>query len=197
MRCLLFATLLFFVACQTGAPELPDLAGQGLNRGPLPPPEVVEDESWEVLEVLARSGPIYIAGQPSEADLERFAAEGVSVVVNIRTPAEMDNRQRVPFDEAAKVEELGMEYVHLPQGGDDHPYAPDTVDRFAEALARHEGKALLHCTVAWRASHLWAAYLVRYHGLELPEAIEHAKAINFGDMPLEGLLGEPLRLSLP
>ncbi|KAA3611801.1 MAG: hypothetical protein DWQ01_06870 [Planctomycetota bacterium] len=182
------------LGCQNPGNLKSEWSDQGLNRGPFPLPTSVSDqEDWQVREVLVQTGPLWIAGQPSEQDFERFAEEGVQLVVNLRTPAEMDNRQRVPFDEAEKVRALGMEYLHIPLGGDDFPYDPDAVDRFAEALARYDTKALLHCTVAWRASHLWAAYLVRHHGWSLDQAMEHAKAINFGDLPLEGLLGRPIQ----
>jgi hypothetical protein len=55
-----------------------------------------------------------------------------------------------------------------------------------------KGKVLLHCTVAWRASHMWAAYLITCQGFTPAREIEHAKAINFGERPLEGLLGKKM-----
>jgi hypothetical protein len=41
---------------------------------------------------------------------------------------------------------------------------------------------LLHCTVAWRASHLWAAYLIAERGVPVEEALANARAINLGDI---------------
>ncbi|HEX9794791.1 MAG TPA: sulfur transferase domain-containing protein [Planctomycetota bacterium] len=176
----------FATAC--AGPRQSDLSSQGLNRGPLLPPTPVE--GWEFLATAADAGNgVWVAGQPSAADLRRFAADGGSLVVCLRTPEEMDDRARVPFDEAALVGELGMEYLHLPLGGDDYPYTPDAVEALAEALALHDGRALLHCTVAWRASHLWTAYLVRYQGMPLSDAWEWGLAINLGELPVEGLLG--------
>ncbi len=145
-------------------------------------------------EVLVRSGNLFISGQPSKAGLERLAEEGVTTIVNLRTDAEMDNREVVDFDEAAAVETLGMTYVHIPSGGPDTPYSPEMVSRFAEAVEQADGKVLLHCTVAWRASHLYTAYLNQYQGLSLQEAVTAGKSINLGTLPLQGFLGETLKI---
>jgi uncharacterized protein (TIGR01244 family) len=157
-------------------------------------PREVKDFEGEV-RGLWRDGRVYIGGQPDQAVFGRLAERGVTAVINLRTPAEMDDRERVPFDEAEVAGELGMEYVHIPLGGDDHPYNPEAVDRFAEALERHDGPVLLHCTVGWRASHMWTAYLVRVQGLDLGEAVIRGEAMAFGTPPVEGLLGRPLELA--
>ena len=149
--------------------------------------------------VLARIAPrIYMSGQPSPEGLEALAELGVTTVINLRTQQEMDNREIVEFDEAAHLDAQGIHYVHIPAGGPDTPYAPAMVEQFAKALADALGNAeervLLHCTVAWRASHLWAAYLVRHEGLDMNQALDIARQLNFGDVPLEGFLGEKLVL---
>lgn len=155
-----------------------------------PLPETLEVEGFQA--VLAMAGDVYIAGQPSREAIDWLEAQGVTTVVNLRTQPEMDNRDRVPFDEAAVLDSLGLAYVHIPLGGEENPYTPDAVDRFAEAVEAAEGKVLLHCTVGWRASHMWAAYLVRYRGMELNEAIAHGRAINLGTTPVEKLLGDDI-----
>ncbi|MEZ5937123.1 MAG: sulfur transferase domain-containing protein [Hyphomonadaceae bacterium] len=147
--------------------------------------------------VIADAGPLYIAGQPSEAALRDVIASGVRTVINLRTQPEMDNRKAVPFDEAALLDELGVTYVHIPLGGPDTPYTPEAVDKFATAFESADTKVLLHCTIAWRASHLWAAYLVKYKGYSLEDAIHEADAINLngyrgpGKQPIEGFLALP------
>jgi uncharacterized protein (TIGR01244 family) len=159
-------------------------------------PEKVQRADFQA--VIADAGPAYVSGQPSEAALRDMAAKGVKTVVNLRTQREMDNRQQVPFDEAALAKELGITYVHIPLGGPDTPYTPEAVEKFSAALDKADGKVLLHCTVGWRASHMWAAYLVKYKGLSEAEAIKQATAINFGGytppnggaLPIDGLLGK-------
>ncbi len=162
----------------------------GINAAPVEFPQRIENPEGVRSNNLFRAGPVYIAGQPDEQAFERFVREnGVTVVVNLRTQREMDNPEHVPFDQPALLDRLGVEYVHIPLGGDDNPYTPAAVDTFAEALARHEGAALLHCAVAWRASHMWAAYLARHRGFSVSEAHRHGAAMLVDDTPFEMLLG--------
>lgn len=141
---------------------------------------------------IHREGRVYIGGQPSRDALLELPARGVTCVVNLRTPGEMDDRERVPFDEAALADSLGVEYVHIPLGGDEHPYTPAAVAAFADALARHPGPVLLHCTVAWRASHLWAAYLVRHEGVPVADAYRRGELMGIGVTPFAKFLDEEL-----
>jgi hypothetical protein len=53
--------------------------------------------------------------------------------------------------------------------------------------------------VAWRASHLWAAYLIQYRQVPVTTALTQARAINLrddqpygGQQPIEGFLGRPV-----
>jgi uncharacterized protein (TIGR01244 family) len=148
-------------------------------------------------QVFSQIGPrIYIGGQPTEAGLARAKALGVTTVVNLRTDFEMNDRDTVPFDEAAEIERLGMQYVHIPQGGPNTAYSPEAVERFAQAVAKADGNVLLHCTVAWRASHLWTAYLIRYQDVPVSDAIAIGKRVNLGGMPLEGFLGQEITYDL-
>ena len=122
----------------------------------------------------------FIAGQPTERALREMHEQGVTTVVNLRSPEEMQNQ--VKFDERAVVGQLGMKYVYLPmRGTPEFPYSPDAVTKLAAAVAGANGKVLLHCTVAWRASHLWAAYLIRERGVDVETALANARAINLMD----------------
>ena len=135
---------------------------------------------------------LLITGQPTASALRELKRQGFTTVINLRTPAEM---ARIDFDEPALLRELGMRYVYLPMRGDaEFPYEPAAVTAFARALEEAEGsKVLLHCTVAWRASHLWAAYLVAHKKMPVAEAIRHGQAINLmrehGGAPMADLLG--------
>jgi len=143
---------------------------------------------------LAKVDNIYISGQPEKESLAKLKSEGVTTVINLRTEKEMSNRENVPFDEKAVVDSLGMEYIHIPLGGTEFPYTNEALVKFADAVTNAEGKVLLHCTVAGRASNMWAAYLIQYKGFSPDKAIEHAKAINLGQWPLEGLLGKKMKI---
>jgi uncharacterized protein (TIGR01244 family) len=137
----------------------------------------------------------FIAGQPTEKALREMKAQGVTTIVNLRSPSEME---RIGFDEAKLIADLGIKYVYLPVRGDaQFPYTPETLAKFTETMRSAEGKVLLHCTVAWRASHLWGAYLIQ-QGVPVADALTHARAINLmddhrmdasGRQPIELFLG--------
>ena len=140
---------------------------------------------------------LFIGGQPTEKALRDLKAKGVTTVVNLRMPQEM---ARIGFDEAALLKELGITYVHIPLGGTpENPYAPAALDQFSKVMASAQGKVLLHCTIAWRASHMWGAYLIRERKMPVATALTHVRGINlledkpFGNQqPIEGFLGRTL-----
>lgn len=164
----------------------------------LPAPVVLDNDGLFQAKFARVGDDIFVAGQPTEKGLRQLRDEGVKVVVNLRTPEEM--QRDVRFDEAALVSQLGMKYVYLPvRGNDQYPYSPETVAKFAEAVRNANGKVLLHCTIAWRASHLWAAYLIKDRGISVDSALANARAINLmdehhmgGNQPVEDFLGRKL-----
>jgi uncharacterized protein (TIGR01244 family) len=167
--------------------------------GEVPAPVLLETRGL-FQDKFARVGSdMFISGQPTERALRDLRGQGVTTVVNLRTPEEMS--KRVPFDEAALVKELGMEYVYLPmRGTSEFPYSPAAVKSFAAAMSGAKGKVLLHCTIAWRASHLWAAYLIQYRDVPVATALQQARMINLMDdmrmdedrQPVEAFLGRSL-----
>jgi uncharacterized protein (TIGR01244 family) len=180
------------------------LCGAQRLTGPRPtgevPAPVALDTHGQFQDKFARVGDdVFISGQPTERALRDLHAQGVTTVVNLRTPEEMSTR--VPFDEAALVKNLGMEYVYVPvRGNAEFPYSPEAVKSFATAMSSAKGKVLLHCTIAWRASHLWAAYLIEYRDVPVAKALAQARVINLMDdmrmdgdrQPVEAFLGRPL-----
>lgn len=146
-------------------------------------------------DVFAQSDDLFISGQPEKESFAKLKSEGVTTIVNLRTPSEMENREYVPFDEKAVADSLGLQYVHIPLGGDEYPYTPEAVKKFADAVDNAEGKVLLHCTVGRRASYMWTAYLINFKNFAPDKAIEYAKGVNFGEWSLEGLLGKKLKIN--
>ena len=107
--------------------------------------------------VVCRHGRIALASQPDEADLDRWAGDGVGLVVNSRTPEETAG---LPFDMASAVADRGMQYVELPIGG---PWgaAPELTVKLGALLeADPERKVVLHCRSGTRSAHLYAAWLI-------------------------------------
>jgi uncharacterized protein (TIGR01244 family) len=141
---------------------------------------------------IHREGRVYIGGQPDPEALRLLAQRGLTAVVNLRTPKELEDTTKVTFDEAVLVDSLGLDYVWIPLGGKDHPYTPAAVDTFAAALDRNGGAVLLHCTMAGRAAHLWAAYLVRYQGFGVTEAYDRGVPLGIGVTPFAKMVERDL-----
>ncbi len=160
------------------------------------PSPVLLDTSGMFQERYAKVGDdMFIAGQPTQRALRAMKDQGVTTVVNLRMPQEME---RVGFDERKLVEELGMKYVYIPMRGGvgENAYSPQTLSKFADAMMQADGKVLLHCTVAWRASHIWAAYLIQ-RGVADTAAVLHTRAINLmDDHRMDGSGKQPLEMFL-
>ncbi|WP_169978352.1 beta-lactamase hydrolase domain-containing protein [Tautonia rosea] len=156
-----------------------------LASAPVEAPEAVE--GGKEIGGLYRSGPIYLAAQPDPETLTRLTKDGVTVVINLRPPEEMES---VPFDEPALVKSLGVDYVSIPIGRP--PYAPrlEAVEQLREALASHEGKALIHCSHAIRASRLWSAHLVKDRGLTREQVDAFTQITTGGPARVELFLGD-------
>ena len=187
-------------ALLTIALALPAGAQSVVGKGKIgPPPDPVNLDITGLFQAKYASvgDDLFIAGQPTERALRELKAKGVTTVVNLRMPEEM---KQIGFDEAALLKELGMTYVHIPmRGSPENPYGPKQLDQFAETMASTQGKLLLHCTVAWRASHLWAAYLIRDRGVPVATALAQTRSINLrdeapfgGQQPIEGFLGRTI-----
>lgn len=167
------------------------------TTGPAPAPVPLDITGLFQEKYASVGDDVFLGGQPTERALRDLKARGVTTVVNLRMPQEM---ARIGFDEAALLKELGITYVHIPLGGSgEHAYAPAALDRFAATMASATGKVLLHCTIAWRASHLWGAYLIRERKMPVAEALAHVRAVNLreqapfgGQHPIEGFLGRTL-----
>jgi len=165
------------------------------KTGPVPNPVNLDTTGMFQAKFVSVGDDMFIGGQPTEKAIRELKAKGVTTIVNLRMPEEMT---RVGFDEAALAKELGIKYVHIPmRGSAENPYGPMQLDTFTTAMAAADGKVLLHCTIAWRASHLWAAYLIRERKMPVTTALSQARAINLMDdmrmggsqQPLEGFLG--------
>ena len=190
-RSILAAALAVSVCLPAGAQSV-----VGRDRtGPVPDPVNLETTGLFQAKFVSVGDDMFIGGQPTEKAVRELRARGVTTLVNLRMPEEM---AQVGFDEAALAKELGIRYVHIPMRGTaENPYGPKELDTFTAAMASADGKVLLHCTVAWRASHLWAAYLIRERKVPVETALTQTRSINLMDdrptngnqQPLEGFLG--------
>jgi len=193
LRTLTTAALALAISLPAAAQSV---VGKG-KTGPAPDPVSLDITGLFQGKFVSVGDDFFIGGQPTEKALRELKAKGVTTVVNLRMPAEM---AQIDFDEAALLKELGITYVHIPmRGSPENPYGPKELDRFAETMATTQGKVLLHCTVAWRASHLWGAYLIRDRKVPVDAALSQTRKINLrdeapfgGQQPIEGFLGRTI-----
>jgi uncharacterized protein (TIGR01244 family) len=94
---------------------------------------------------------ILTGGQPTDEHLQQAKDNGVKVVINLRTSAE----EKEFASEVAKIESLGMKYVHLPiDGKTGDGMNEENARKLAELLA--EKPALVHCTSGQRVGAMFA-----------------------------------------
>jgi len=84
---------------------------------------------------------LFSAGQPTPDQLDTLAANGVRTVINLRASSEP-----VEFDEAQRLQVLGMRYIPIPVSGA-ADLTRDKVRQLSDALAVAEplGGILIHC----------------------------------------------------
>ena len=104
------------------------------------------------------------AGQPDKAALEVFADSGYVTVIDMRGRDEARG-----FEEAAFVEELGLQYVAFPiESEDDISFAK--ARQLDELLRENPGPVLVHCASGNRVGAL-LALRASIHGADDEEAL--------------------------
>lgn len=157
-------------------------------------PAAVAAAPASALDKLVLHDRVAIAGQPSAEDLRTLAGRGYTHIINVRTPAEMADRESVPFDEPALAEELGLQYQLLPVGGE-QPFRPEVPDGVYQTLKDPQAKVLLHCASGGRASQVYAAYAVQHLGMDVDEALRLTEAFGGWPLPLERMTGIRLKVT--
>jgi protein tyrosine phosphatase (PTP) superfamily phosphohydrolase (DUF442 family) len=101
---------------------------------------------------------VWSGGQPYDHDTYRkLAAEGLALVVDLRTGASDDRNE----DDPEFLRTLGVDYLRLPVQ-DGHVPSDAQIDRFLRAVQDADGMVLLHCGAGvGRSSAFTAAYARR------------------------------------
>ncbi len=113
-----------------------------------------------------------VGGQPTMSQLEQLKAGGFQTVINLRHPSEFDAPQ-----EAAKANELGLRYIHIPVKF----FKPTDaqVDEFLRATGDPaRGRTFVHCTIALRVSAFWLIRRVQTDGWSYEAAQAEAVKIS-------------------
>lgn len=146
---------------------------------------VLIDESYN----LYSAEDVFLAGQPTETNLDSLIDAGVTLVVNLRTDDEMDH---LNFDEAKYLKSKKIKYLHIAMGGD-AGYQAEAIDKMGKSINKTDGKVLIHCRSAGRATYAWMAWLIRYQDYSIDEAVRMGSQARFS-VPFFSLLGYPVTI---
>jgi uncharacterized protein (TIGR01244 family) len=114
---------------------------------------------------------VVTGGQPSAADLERFAAAGGELVLDTRDP-----REPRPLDEAATLQRLGLDYEVVPIAAG--MLTDDTLERIRTVLRAAGTKSVLfHCASGNRVGAALVPYLVLDQGMTEDDAVAQAMRV--------------------
>jgi len=181
--------LALIIACTLAA-----CSSIGHRDAGIPSPEPSESAAAPVsaFEKAVTRDRIIVAGQPTLDDLKSLKERGIDHVFNVRGAEEM-NPEAIGFDEAAELGKLGIGYSIHPI---DKPeaYNPALLEAFKQEVDASHGKVLLHCTVGWRASNLYAAYAMKYLGMSADQAVHTLEPAGGWPLSIERLTGERLAL---
>jgi uncharacterized protein (TIGR01244 family) len=133
---------------------------------------------------LTRAGDLYLAGQPTEADLHALRTEGITRFITLRHAEELGN-----YDQAGAVGAAGMQYTTLPWNGPDQ-LTDDVFDAVRDVLSANEGPAILQCRSANRVGAVWLPYRVLDQGVDLEQAVMEARRVGMGSPAYEALARE-------
>ncbi len=158
---------------------------------PIAADPVVEGERVEGLSSgrFYRAGRFVFGPQPTDDDLIALRRAGVGSVVNLRSVREAEDRERTPFDEPGVAGRLGMDYHHIPLGGDDG-YEPADVDAFARILDEDDGDVLVHCASGGRVRSMMVAWLMTRRGYSPEQAEQWRLTVGGQPTSLDQLLGK-------
>ncbi|MBS0215945.1 MAG: hypothetical protein JSR63_05400 [Proteobacteria bacterium] len=110
---------------------------------------------------------LYTAGQPDAGDWKAIHARGVQVVINLRPPGELKNR-----DESAEVRGAEMRYLEIPVAGADGINDSNARALHAALAPTHGNGVLVHCSSGNRAGALLALEQADFDGLPKEKALE-------------------------
>ena len=145
----LILALLILAGCEANIPEPETIAIEGMRNS-------------------TRVGELLFGGQPSASAIERLAADGYRTILTARDTSE------ISWDERAKVEALGLNFVSIPMRMPVKEITDEQVGQFAELMENGERPMVLHCGSGSRISGLWAVWLVEHQHMKPEQALHLA-----------------------
>ena len=164
-------------------------AEEGAAAEPAQPAEAEQPAGARLGEIGVPNGvvvgdTVVSGGQVTDEHLARAKEMGVTTVVNLRAEGEKAEYET----EQAKVEELGMTYVHMPV---DPATGEGLTKENAEKLAEIVGKGeptIVHCKSGQRVGALFALKAHHVDGKSADEALEEGKQAGLSAPPIVELV---------
>ena len=139
---------------------------------------------------LYKAGDFFISGQPNNSIITALKNQDLRLIINVRTPEEMEIIKENGFDEEAFSDSLNIAYVNIPIGGN-FGFNQKAINDINDAIQLHDGNVMIHCGGAGRATNAWMAWLINYYDIPIDDAISLGKQMQFR-FYLEDLLGYEL-----
>lgn len=139
---------------------------------------------------LYKAGNFYISGQPNDSIFSALKDNGLNLVINIRTPEEMEVLKKDGFDEETLLDSLSIPYINVPIGGN-AGFTKEAIENINSAINANSVNIMIHCRSAGRATNAWVAWLINYQHVPVDEAIALGKKMELR-FYLEDLLGYEL-----
>ena len=122
---------------------------------------------------------VFVSGQIQARDVERFAAGGITTIVNNRPDGE-EPGQPASAEIEAEARAAGLDYHHIPISGG---FSNDAVEALGTALAEAKGGVLLYCKSGTRSAYLWALARAA-DGAEAEELVSAAAQAGYDLQPI-------------
>lgn len=123
------------------------------------------------MQIMRINDRFYLGPQPTGADLDSLARDGVRTVIDFRHPSET----RTPNEDL--VRQHGMQYVNIPI--QQNTISDADIDRLREAVATKPAGFLLHCGVGSRAGAMYLMMTAVDLGWTPERAFEEAARMGF------------------
>lgn len=139
--------------------------------------EPAPQEIPPIYNFMRESDQFCTGGQPRLEHLAKLKADGVKVILNLRTPIE-----HRAAEEEAKAKELGLKYINIPV-----VYRDPKEEQATEFLKVLDDPAnrpvFIHCTAAIRVGAFWMIRRVLRDGWTVEAAEEEAKKVGLREAP--------------
>ena len=117
---------------------------------------------------------ITVGPQPTQQLLERLAKRGFKTIVNLSRKGELDQVFQ-PEEEKELVEELGMEYLHVPVSLSN--IKDSQIEEFCQSLETMPPPAYVHCRIGQRAGPLSLIFHAMHKRLTADQVLEKGEAL--------------------